>query len=82
MLIKYHAEFQHFDTSNPAAVGVYCTDGHGSRIYLGRLDPASQFAYEGKWVFLLDCEQLEEEAGGNYVHIPLNVLRQIAEYGD
>jgi|HubBroStandDraft_4_1064222.scaffolds.fasta_scaffold1507390_1 hypothetical protein len=83
MSIKYHADFKPRPdiTRNPGVIDVYCTDHRGSIIYLGWLEPAAQYGYEGQYVFLLDADSIMDNEGG-HIHIPSNVLRQIAEYGE
>ncbi|MGA2647835.1 MAG: hypothetical protein ABSF15_24310 [Candidatus Sulfotelmatobacter sp.] len=52
----------------------HCRNGY--KTYLGMLDLAEEFDYEGKYVFNLDTPNIEGP-----LHIPVNVLREIADYG-
>lgn len=50
----------------------HCPEGN-RKICIGTLDPAEEYGYEGKFVFNL--------AWTGSLHIPGNVLREIADYG-
>ena len=69
-----------FIPSNHGSFDVFCVDDlNGDRFCLGSLDPAKDFSYEGEYVFRLDIARIMEELGES-VHIPINVLKQIAEF--
>jgi hypothetical protein len=74
-----------FTPSSHSSFDVFCVDDlNGDRFCLGSLDPAKDFGYEGEYVFRLDVDRVIEEHGmpecGESVHIPVNVLKEIAEF--
>ena len=75
---KFSAVFE----KRKGEIEVFCVhDRNGSRTYLGTLDPTEDDAiYEGKYVFNLDAGYLVRREA-DLLHIPVNVLREIAEYG-
>jgi len=80
--------FKHSAAFTPSSHGsfdVFCVDDlNGDRFCLGSLDPAKDLDYEGEYVFRLDVERVIGEFGmsecGGSVHIPVNVLKEIAEF--
>jgi hypothetical protein len=54
-------------------------DERRSLVHMETLEPCDQFGYEGEFVFCLAAARFTEQVGP-YIHIPLNVLRAIAEY--
>ena len=53
----------------------------GDKDYLGTLDPAGEYGYEGRYVFNLAAEDIAKQGEVESIHIPVNVLREIADYG-
>jgi hypothetical protein len=69
-----------FEPTTHGAFKVFCVDDlNGDRFYLGQLDPAKDFDYEGEYVFRLDLDRVMEDFGES-THIPTNVLKEIAEF--
>jgi len=71
---------------NKDEIKVFCVHHHrdGDRsLYLGTLDPLEEidYLYEGEYVFNLDVDYLGNEHGSTQLHIPVNVLREIADFG-
>src|SRR5438045_8935981 len=53
----------------------------GNKVYLGTLDLARNYNYEGRYVFCLDAEHIANRHQSKPFHIPSKVLREIADYG-
>jgi hypothetical protein len=82
MTLTYRAVFEKRNRTEHrnSTIEVFCINQFNrDKIYLGTLDSATQFGYEDEYVFNLDAEHIVEECGGA-IHIPTNVLKQIAEF--
>jgi hypothetical protein len=78
MCEKFSAVFE----KRNGEIEVFCIHHcrNGGKVYLGTLDLAEEFDYEGKYVFSLDAGHLVR-SDAELLHIPANVLREIADYG-
>jgi hypothetical protein len=70
-----------FEKRNGETQVFYVHHQSGDKTYLGTLDPAGEYGYEGKYVFQLEAESIVEQCETQSIHIPVNVLREIAGYG-
>jgi hypothetical protein len=76
--VKYSVEFE---PTNADEIRVWCVEEPGGgRILLGALNPAALYCYEGEYVFNLFAGEVVRKYA-DYLHIPTNVLRAIADYG-
>lgn len=70
-----------FEERNGEIEVFYVHDRSGNSTYLGTLDPAEDDdIYEGRYVFNLAAGYLVRH-DAELLHIPVNVLREIADYG-
>ncbi|MGD0214286.1 MAG: hypothetical protein ABSB87_13735 [Terriglobales bacterium] len=62
-------------------ITVFCHDNRtGWEFVLGYMDEAEPFGYDGFYVFNLDMERIIAQTGWESFHIPVNVLREIADF--
>jgi hypothetical protein len=71
-----------FEKRNGEITVSYVHENSGSKTYLGTLDPTEDFDsfYEGEFVFNLAAGHLVHRERAAFLHIPINVLREIADY--
>jgi hypothetical protein len=71
-----------FEKRNGDIEVFYVHDQSGDKTYLGTMDRADLDAiYKGKYVFNLAAAYIARRYEVESIHIPVNVLREIAEYG-
>ena len=81
--IKYHAKFERYsDTAGIENVKVFMVRYDTNReeaIYLGDLE-VNAHGYVGDLIFNLNVKAIAEKCDPDSIHVPLNVLQEIAAY--
>lgn len=74
-------EYQAVFKKRNGQIEVYSVGNHNrDKTFLGRFD-VNEWAYEGDYIFRLCAKRITRQCGTDDLHIPLNVLREIADYG-